>query len=183
MDQIRKKFLKWKKHSQDIHRDALFHEIWEVYHPKLQVYIKNFQKNSDDHEDLVSDILLHIFESIHRYNDNYSFSTWLYTVARNYQIDMMRKKKNPIENIDDHLLSNENTPESIMEKNTQQEMIREAVSKLSSVDKELIFLHYYEELKYREISKITGIPEGTIKYRMWENKKNLKKNLERSLVL
>lgn len=70
-----------------------------------------------------------------------------------------------------------------MIKNAEQDYIREAVEDLDPVDRELIYLHFYEELKYREISQITGMPEGTIKYRMSENKKNLKKKLERSLVI
>jgi len=182
MDQIKTKFHKWKKNKNEILRNNLFQEIWEVYHPKLQVYVANFQNNYSDHTDLVSDILLHILESISKYNEEFSFSTWIYTIARNYQIDLLRKKKIRVENIDDHLVSNENTPEFLLVKRTEEELIRNSISLLSSTDKELIYLHFYEELKYREISHITGIPEGTIKYRMWENKKFLKKNLEGSLI-
>jgi RNA polymerase sigma-70 factor, ECF subfamily len=176
------KILIWKKSGNEKHLNDLFQEIWEVYHPKLQVYISHFY-NSGNASDLVSDILLHVFETIDRYKSDYSFSTWLYTVARNYSIDLLRKKSVQTENIDDHLLGNEETPESILIRNTEQEMVRQAVTCLSATDKELIYLYFYEELKYREISEITGIPEGTIKYRMSENKKILKKNLQRSLVL
>ncbi len=175
MDQIKSKFLKWEKNKNEILRNNLFQEIWEVYHPKLQVYVSKFQNNSNDHTDLVSDILLHIFESIHKYNKDFSFSTWLYTIARNYQIDLIRRKKIRIENIDDHLVSHENTPESLMVRRTEQELIRNSVSLLSSTDKELIYLHFYEELKYREISHITGIPEGTINTACLKIKSSLKR--------
>lgn len=182
MDHIREKFLLWEKNKNVKKYNDLVQNVWETYHPKLQVYISQFHFY-DENSDLVSDILLHVFESLEQYKSQYSFSTWLYTVARNYTVDKLRKKKIATVNIDDHLPENEMTPEIILLRNSERELIRQAVSCLASIDKELIFLHFYEELKYREISLITGIPEGTIKYRMSESKKILKKNLERNLIL
>lgn len=182
MDQIRERFLTWEAGKQDKHHTDLIQNIWEVYHPKLQVYISQYYQMGEK-DDLVSDILLHVFESIHNYKSQFSFSTWIYTVARNYVVDRLRKNTVPEENIRDHMPDNENTPESILLKNSEKEMVRHAVDLLQPPDRELIYLHFYEELKYREIAQITGMPEGTIKYRMSENKKILKKNLERSLVL
>ena len=182
MDQIRQKFEKWNIHKKTKQRDDLFREIWQIYHGKLQVYVSQFSNNSDDRTDLASEILLKVFESIDRYNSSYSFSTWLYTIARNYQVDLIRKKKIQYEDLDDNSVSHEQTPEAILIRDSDQQLIKEAVTLLSSLDKEIIFLYFYEELKYREISDITGIPEGTIKYRMSENRKFLKKKLERSLI-
>lgn len=182
MDQIREQFLKWEADKQNQHYADLIQNIWEVYHPKLQVYCSQFY-HLEENSDLVSDILLHVFESINSYKSQFSFSTWIYTVARNYIIDRLRRKTLHAENIDDHMLGNENTPESILLKNSEQEMVRHAVDLLKPADRELIYLHFYEKLKYREIARITGMAEGTIKYRMSENKKILKKNLQRSLAL
>lgn len=182
MDQIRERFLKWEESKQDKHYRDLIENVWEVYHPKLQVYISHFY-HLGENSDLSSDILLHVFENMNRYKSQFSFSTWIYTLARNYIVDRLRRKTLDAENIDDHIVGNENTPESILLKNSEQEMVRHAVNLLQPLDREIIYLHFYEELKYREIAKITGVPEGTIKYRMSENKKVLKKKLERSLVL
>ena len=172
----------WESSKMDKNYRDLIQNIWEVYHPKLQVYISQFYHQGEN-ADLASDILLHVFEGINRYKSRFSFSTWIYTVARNYIVDQLRKKTLHAENIDDHMPGNENTPESILLKNSEQEMVRNAVGLLQPADRELIYLHFYEALKYREIAQITGMAEGTIKYRMSENKKILKKKLERSLVL
>lgn len=183
MDQIRKKFLIWETNKNSASKDDLLQEIWKVYHPKLQVYLSQFNHGKNNTADIVSDILIKVFESISFYKSGYSFSTWIYTLARNHQIDLLRKKTLLTDNIDDHVLFDSNTPESIMVESINQNMVREAVSCLSSIDREIIYLHYYEEMKYKEISMITGIPVGTIKYRMSENKKKLKRELERSMVL
>ena len=183
MDKITGFYLKWKKDKKRKHRDILFQEIWKIYHQKLQVYLSQFTGKNCDTTDRASEVLLKVFESIGRYNNDYSFSTWIYTIARNYQIDLLRKKNIQSENIDNHILINEETPESIILRDSEQLIIRKAVSTLESIDRELIYLYYYEELKYKEISEITGIPVGTIKYRMFENKKQLKIELQRSLVI
>jgi len=182
MDQIEKNVIKWEKSKKAVHKEELFQEIWITYHPRLQVYLSQFFADSQDKTDLVSDILLKVFESIEKYNRDYSFSTWIYTVARNYSIDLLRKKKVQYEIFDDFAISDNITPESLLLRDSEQKLIKQALTILSSVDRELIFLHFYEGLKYREISEITGMPEGTIKYRMYESKKKLKKQLERSLI-
>ena len=93
MDTIRKKFLAWQKDKEPERKNELLSDIWEFYHPRLQVYVSNFSGNTIEVLDFVSEILLHAFESIHLYNGHHAFSTWIYTLARNRMIDQFRKKK------------------------------------------------------------------------------------------
>jgi len=183
MDRMGKYLNMWLSKKNSKSRDLLFQEIWSTYHPKLQVYIKQFSQSDYDHRDRASEILLKVFESIEKYNRKYSLSTWIYTIARNYLIDLIRRKEITSVNIDDHILSDFETPETLAVRDSEKSMIRDAISDLSSVDRELIYLYFYEEMKYDEISEITGIPTGTIKYRMSENRKQIKKTLERSMIL
>jgi len=180
MENIRKKILLWKAGLTG--RDTVLEEIWRTYHPKLQVYVRNFGYGIPDESDMVSEILLKVFEKLHSYNARYAFSTWIYTLARNTVIDRMRKDRPEQGNIEEREPWHERTPEALEMENTEQALIRDAVAELNSANRELIYLHYYEELGYRDISRITGIPEGTIKYRMSESRKILKKKLERSFV-
>ncbi len=180
MDQIKENFIKWKRYKRDKYRDILFKEIWEVYHSKLQVYVSQFYNLDMDSTDRASEVLIKVFESIESYNSSYSFSTWIYRIARNQQIDHLRKRKITHENIDDHILTDSNTPESITIRDSEQLQVRDAVSTLRETDRELIYLHFYEELKYSQISEITGMPVGTIKFRMSECRKQLKLELLRS---
>ena len=183
MDKIKKKFNAWQKQDDPELKDELLCEIWEVYHPRLQVYVSNFSGNKGDVSDSVSEILLHVFESIHLYNGQHAFSTWIYTLARNKIIDQLRKKKIPGGSLGDFEPSDLCTPENILIRNAEQERVKNAVNRLSNEDQELIYLHFYEGLKYKDISDITGRSIGTIKYRMSESRKALKTDLERSLLI
>ncbi len=181
MDKIRKKFLAWQKDKDPERKNELLCDIWEFYHPRLQVYVSNFSENTVEVRDFVSEILLHVFESIHLYNGHHAFSTWIYTLARNRMIDQFRKKKIVCGSLEDVEPCDYCTPENLLIRKNEQGKVKDAVSRLSRGDRELIYLHFYEGLKYEEISGITGTPVGTIKYRMSESRKSLKKDLERSL--
>ncbi|MBN2617731.1 MAG: RNA polymerase sigma factor [Spirochaetales bacterium] len=157
----------------------LMENIWIEYHPKLQVYLKQILPGSVDLEDRVSDILVKVIAQIDSYNPEFALSTWIYRIARNTQIDEIRKIK-PIEaEYDDEIITNSETPEDLFFKQYNLESIRECIEILSPHQRELIFLYFYEGKNYREISEITEIPVGTLKFRMSCCKKIIKDSLEK----
>lgn len=151
-----------------------------TYHPKLQVYLKQMFPKIIDQEDRASEILLKVFDKLDSYNDKYALSTWIYRIARNSQIDEIRKANIKSVDIEDHVISDLVTPEELYFKNHDYNQIKGIISKLEPYERELIYLYYYEEQNYREISQITGIPEGTLKYRMFCSRKKIKSMIERS---
>ena len=181
MDNIEAKFDLWKK--KQLEKDTLMEAVWIHYHPRIQTYVQNFLSYGADVSDIASEILLRIFEKLSTYKRSYAFSTWVYSVARHFLLDYLRKNNQSREILDDQVVSEEPSPEMVCQYNNEVFLIRRAVRELNPKDRELIFLCFYEGLKYSEISRITGIPEGTIKYRMSECRKKLRIKLERSLVV
>lgn len=172
MDKIRDLYLKNNKKK-------LLEEIWITYHPKLQIYLKQIFPNIEDYEDRASEILMKVFNKIDKYNPDYAFSTWIYRVARNTQIDEIRKNTIRSYNIEDYNFISDSNPEDDIIRDFEYISIKEAIESLDSHERELIYLYYYEEQNYREISEITGIPTGTLKYRMSVSRSKLKEILER----
>lgn len=161
-------------------REELMEHIWVTYHPKLQIYLKQMFPNITDQEDRASEILLKIFDKLDSYNSKYALSTWIYRIARNSQIDEIRKVSIKSTNIDDHVIPDTGTPEELFIQDYDQRVLKDVISRLNPQERELIYLYYYEEQNYREISGITGIPEGTLKYRMFCSKKKIRSMIERS---
>lgn len=157
----------------------LFEEIWTTYHPKLQVYLKQITPYSFDIENRVSEILLKVFDSYNNYNPKYALSTWIYRIARNSQVDEIRKRSVTLVDIEDYDLSEESSFEENIIREEEFKTLHKALEILERDERELVFLYYYEEKNYREISEITGIPEGTLKYRMSITRRRLKSILER----
>ncbi len=181
MDTIEARYDLWKQNK--LAKESLMEMIWVRYYPRIQTYAENFTGSRSDSSDLASGILLQVLEQLDTYKRDYAFSTWIYSVARHTLIDALRKK-DPVRTFpDDEIASGHSSPEDDFQRENDIHMIRQAIGELSPRERELIFLSFYEGLKYSEISLITGVPEGTIKYRMSECRKKLKIKLERSEVV
>lgn len=80
-------------------------------------------------------------------------------MARNSQIDKIRKVTLKSIELDEDTIKNNETPENIFFRNHDLGIIRSAIKKIKPHERELIYLYYFEEQNYREISLITGIPQ------------------------
>ena len=179
MVRIEKLWKQWNKNKDEAFREKLLQEIWNTYYPKLTVYINNIiNEDADTVSDIVRDILIRIFENIHIYNSEFRFSTWIYSVARNHVTDIIRNSiKSGIDYhpdecfqlIPDHKINIEG--DLILKEETAS--LENNIKDLGKADRELIYLRYYEKLKYSEISELTSIPVGTIKNRIFLIKKKL----------
>ncbi len=172
MDRIRIKF------SQK--NNKLFDEIWREYYPKLTVFLRTSYRLSEP-DDLIQDIMLKVFISIDSYNPLYALSTWIYSIARNHTLDFLKKEINMKKTLTavkhEAQLSpprSMQTPETrLLEKELEGE-IALFIQELPEAEREISYLRYYEELKYSQISRITGKPSGTVKYMIH----NIKKKFE-----
>ena len=155
-------------------RNNLFKLIWDIYHPKIMLFIRSMIKNKPGGvEDIAQDVMLKVYNNLHKYNPFYSFDTWIYSIARNHCIDNL-KKKNIIDNKFSDLLdivnfnhaNNYAPPDNIVISDEINNCIESYLKTLSDKDRQISFLRFYEKLEYRKISKIMNIPVGTIKYRV-----------------
>jgi RNA polymerase sigma-70 factor (ECF subfamily) len=162
-----------------------FKDLWEYYFPCLLVYIAAF-KGIPPHEynDIVSEVLLTVFKKIERYNPKYSLSTWVYTIAKNHFIDLLRRSKNtttvPIDVIDEQHVVNHTEQKNVVDILIEQEAVdtcRQIIKSLKERDKRLLFLKYYEGLNSQEIALIEGIPASTVRQRLMVVKSYIKERI------
>jgi len=172
----------WQRHKREEDRLNLFSEIWARYHSRLQVFLAPYLGRGPECEDRVSDILLNAFEKIETYNSRYAFSTWIYSLAKKRCIDGLRKQRIETEELTTHRGDDRDIPENRLMAKEEKRLIGEALTRLSTGDRELVFLHFYEGMKYREIAGVTGMPLGTVKFRMSEIRKQMRSELTGSFV-
>jgi RNA polymerase sigma factor (sigma-70 family) len=132
--------------------------------------------------DITQDVFIKMMKNIDKYNlENRKFQNWLLKIAVNTTKDYFRSKtyKQRIKNydIEKHQIEDTLNIIDIISKKEEAIKIKEAVANLPSLQKEAIFLKYYNDLKIKEISDITGDNENTIKSRLFNGIKNLKKLL------
>ena len=164
---------------------AAYSELLKLYRDPL--YFMLYEKVSDQElaKDLTIEALGKAFKKLHLYTPEYTFSTWLFTVARNHCIDYLRKRKLPTISIDKmmlnedgkrtsfDLISNSLNPEQKMEKTQRIAILRQIVDQLKPKYRNLVKLRYFKELSYEEIAKTLDIPIGTVKAQLHRSREQL----------
>jgi RNA polymerase sigma-70 factor (ECF subfamily) len=146
-----------------------FERIWNQYYGRLMVYSWSFSGIcEEEREECVQEIFLKLYQKRDAYDSTWSISTWIYRIARNYFIDLQRKKRvrnvlflrNLPEGMVDTIASNLDREEEQMIARMD---IGRALINLPPGDREVLHLHYAESMTVHEISSVLGKPEGTVK--------------------
>src|SRR5690606_18034480 len=107
-------------------------------------------------------------------------STWLLAIARFKALSALRKK--PEAELDDEMAEAiedvSDTPETAMQKKDTSDVLRKCIQTLSPEHREIIDLVYYHEKSVEEVAQIVGIPENTVKTRMFYARKKLAEQLK-----
>lgn len=122
-------------------------------------------------EDLVQEVMIKVWQKAGGYDPKKaSATTWIYTVARNCRIDMLRRKSNtqhlPLENEDYWHEPDEDTPVSLFRQKKTEEQVRESLGQLPHEQDEILRKVYLEGKSHAEASYELGLPLGTVKSRV-----------------
>ena len=128
-------------------------------------------------EDYYQEILIRLWKAYPSFRNDSAFSTWLYRVAINTAIDIIRKqslrpKYTELSKYDYNIVDGESNSES-----DQKDKLYQAINHLSDIEKAIILLHL-EAYTYKEIGEIIGISESNAGVRINRIKNQLIKILE-----
>jgi RNA polymerase sigma-70 factor (ECF subfamily) len=154
----------------------------ERYQDKLLRYGKKFLYNYDDVEDAVQEVFIRVYENIQSFNIKMKFSPWIYRIAHNTFINIIRKsKREPISFFDPDtffarsIKANEDI-ESSANRQFDKAEVENHLKKLKPKYREPLVLYYTEEKSYQEISDILRIPVSTVGVRINRAKGIIKEN-------
>ena len=178
MAQTDKKLIKEILEGNESAMEILVKRHYDLVHK----YIYRTTKDYNISYDITQDVFIKMMKNIDKYNlETGKFQSWLLKIAVNTTKDYFKSKtyKQRIENcdIENHQVESTSNVIDIISKKEEAIKIKEAIKNLPSLQREAIFLKYYNDLKIKEISNITGENENTIKSRLFNGIKNLKKLL------
>ncbi len=164
-----------------------FDTVYELYSHKLFSFIFKILKNKAETDDIVQEVFVKIWESRHKLNDYKLLNSYIFTIAYNNSIDLIRKRINNTKYLE-HLKNStviSVTPNAISqiefnELNTQAEKL---IADLPDRQKQVYLLHREEGLTYPEIAEQLGISKNTVEIHMVKALKYLRQNMDNSLLL
>lgn len=163
-----------------------FYLIYEGYSKRLYGFVLRFLKQKEDAEEIVQEVFIKIWESKNKIDIFSSFESYIFTIAYNATISLLRKRITENKYLE-HLKSIqfENTPEIIEEIHYRQlnEKVQLLLDKLTPRQKEIFQLSREEGLSHNEISEKLNISVLTVKKHISNTLSFLKSSLGNNLIL
>ncbi|KAB2955592.1 MAG: sigma-70 family RNA polymerase sigma factor [Thermoanaerobaculia bacterium] len=166
-----------------------FGDIVERYQSRLVNYLNRLVRDPEEAQDLAQEVFVRVYQALDRFDPQYRFSTWLFRVAQNAAIDVIRKRRFrlvPLTRQDEdgegthelELADGGPSAQDRMEGAQSDARVREAIDRLPDEYRELIRLRHYGELAYDEIAESRGMPLGTVKNKLFRARQMLRGLLE-----
>tara|TARA_B100000579_G_scaffold67852_1_gene50871 strand:+ start:360 stop:968 length:609 start_codon:yes stop_codon:yes gene_type:complete len=146
-----------------------FKKIFDYFSPRLKSFLMKSGAEEAIAEEIIQETMTIIWTKADYYDPKVaSPSTWIYTIARNKKIDILRKSRKAIlEDIDTAVLPPvESKADENIEHDQKFEMIARYLDDLPSDQLNLLKMNFFEEKSHGEIAEITNIPLGTVKSRI-----------------
>lgn len=159
---------------------SAFEQLFELYKSKALRTVYLMTRNKDVGEDILQEAFVICYTSIKDLKNPEYFKTWFYRILTRTTWRYMKKEREliPIEDISDKLVSNyEKSPLEKLEKKESSTLLYQEILKLNPKLQTTLILYYYNEFSVKEIAKIMGCFEGTVKSRLYTGRSRLKTNL------
>jgi RNA polymerase sigma-70 factor (ECF subfamily) len=151
------------------------HALFVRHRTGIYRWLLRFVNSETLAEDLLSDVFLDVWRQADRFEGRSSVSTWLMAIARFKALSAWQRRTEDelTEEIEATLLDTANDPEAVLQEKNRNELLREALTRLSREHREIIDLVYYHDKSTSECAEILNIPAATVRTRMFYARKNL----------
>jgi len=149
--------------------------LFARHHVRVFRFVVRLVRNETTAEDLISEVFLDVWRQADRFEGRSAVTTWLLSIARFKALSTLRRR--PEDELDEEtagaIEDPSDDPEVALEKKDKSAIIRKCLTGLSAEHREIIDLVYYHEKSVEEVAEIVGIPENTVKTRMFYARKKL----------
>ncbi|MBO7213205.1 MAG: sigma-70 family RNA polymerase sigma factor, partial [Rikenellaceae bacterium] len=149
-----------------------FDELFGRYQESIrQMYLQRTGGNEPDSNDMLQNTFIKVYLNLDRYNPEYTFCQWIFTIARNTFIDYTRRKREFMVSIDasDNFsnvcmpASQQPTPEERMIITQHSRELNMILDNMAPRYRDVIILRFFNEYSYDEIAEKLNVPIGTVK--------------------
>jgi RNA polymerase sigma-70 factor (ECF subfamily) len=149
--------------------------LFARHHVRIYRFVLRLLRDEMAAEDVIAEVFLDVWRQASRFEGRSAVSTWLIAIARFKALSLLRKRRDA--GLDDETAESieepSDDPELALAKLDKGEKLRKCLAGLSREHREVIDLVYYHEKSVEEVAQIVGIPENTVKTRMFYARKKL----------
>jgi RNA polymerase sigma-70 factor (ECF subfamily) len=147
-------------------------------------FIHRIVRNEAAAEELTNEVFLDVWLHARSYEGRSSVTTWLLTLAHNRAVSALRKRREDAWDEDEAngIPDAADDAEIAVQKADKGRLLRRCIDALAPEYREVVDLVYYHERSIAEVSEILGIPEGTVKTRLFNARKRLSELLKQAGV-
>jgi RNA polymerase sigma factor (sigma-70 family) len=147
-------------------RNFAFNQLVRVYQQKVYWHIRKMVIDHDDADDLTQETFIKVWKALDNFKGDSQLFTWIYRIATNECLNHLAKKKRrfflPINDITEEL-TNKLEDSDMISGDEIQLKLQKALLTLPDKQRLVFNMKYYDEMKYEEISEITGTSVGALK--------------------
>ena len=157
----------WMLAVRDRRDKAAFGRLFDYYAPRLKGVMMRGGAAGDAAEDIVQDVMLTIWRKADQYDPpRATVSAWIFQMARNRRIDLIRKYQRPVPEEIKHEDTTDPDATQMIALEQEAAKLKVALARLKPDQREMIEKAYLGELSHADISTLTDLPLGTIKSRI-----------------
>lgn len=154
-----------------------FEALVRKYEAKVFNIASHMLSNADDAMDASQEVFIRVYRSLSSFRGDSKFSTWLYRVANNVCLDILRKRNYRVVSLDGEITAEDGEKqameipdafdvEAVVEKAEFGALVQKAINMLPEQHRAILVMRDMQDLSYTEISETLKLPEGTVKSRI-----------------
>lgn len=147
------------------------------YQAPIYNAVRRMVRDVEDANDLTQSAFLKAFQQLARFDSQYKFFSWLYRIAINETLNHL-KRRGRHEPLDAEQASEDRDPENTLVGADVARHVQDALMSISAEYRAVLVLRHYHDCSYEDIAEIVGIPEKTVKSRLFSARRQLKELLE-----
>ncbi|NHF59389.1 sigma-70 family RNA polymerase sigma factor [Flavobacteriaceae bacterium TP-CH-4] len=159
---------------------AAFKELVQAHKDVSLSLAYSILRNQMLAEDVLQNVFIKVYQKLHTFEYNATFTTWLYRIVVNTSYNELKRQKTNSVSVE-QVLEIESTDSNTLSENDQKKYIHLALEKLRPDESLIMRLFYLGELKIREIEEITGFNASKIKVDLHRGRENLHFHLQQLL--
>jgi len=131
----------------------------------------------EDASDLTQSAFLKAYRQLSHFDPQYKFFSWLYRIAINESLNHI-KRHGRQETLDDDRASTDRSPEDVLVGSEVSRHVQVALMRIGADYRAVLVLRHFQDLSYDEMAAVLGIPEKTVKSRLFSARRQLRELLE-----